>query len=187
MAATTGRRSFALSVIGTLGTLIGLGYLVVAERFMLPPPESSSGLQLVGNSSDFQTGAMKFFTYLGDAGFPDGVYVGRLTQGLVAYDEHCAHLQCPVQWNAGIQEFLCPCHGSIYNIEGQRIGGPAPHPLNFHKVVEKNGKVYVGAIIQWGTAEWTAMAESLGLIGKWVPGTIPGTVQYSVTQPGSGG
>ena len=182
VAATMGRRGFAMGVIGTLGTLVGLGYLVVAERFMLPPPETNYTMQLIGQSSDFQAGQMKFFTYLGDAGFPDGVYVGRLTTGLVAYDEHCAHLQCPVQWNPGIQEFLCPCHGSIYNISGQRIGGPAPHPLNFHQIVEKNGKVYIGRILQWGTPEWNKMAESLGLLGKWVPGSVPGTVRWSVTE-----
>jgi len=168
-------------VVGTIGTLIGLGYLFVAERFMLPPPETNNSLQAIGPSSAFPNGQMQFFNYLGDGGFPDGVYVVRLDQGLVAYDEHCAHLQCPVQWTASIQEFLCPCHGSIYNVFGQNIGGPAPHPLNFHRILEKDGQVYIGGIVQWGTSEWENMARSLGLVGKWVPGTIPGTVRWSVT------
>lgn len=176
----TGRRNFALGVIGSIGTLIGLGYLVVAERFMLPPPESAAILQKAGTSADFPTNQVKLVTYTGEANFPDGVYVVRLDQGLVAYDEHCAHLQCPVQWNQGTQTFNCPCHGSVYNIYGQNIGGPAPHPLDFHKVVEQNGEVWVGGIIPWGTAEWYAESRKLGLLGKWVPGPVPGTIRWSV-------
>jgi len=178
--AQTGRREFALGVIGAIGTVIGLGYLFVAERFMLPPPESAAVLQNVGSSAAFANGQVQLVTYTGEANFPAGVYVVRLDQGLVAFDEHCAHLQCPVQWNQGSQEFLCPCHGSIYNLFGQNIGGPAPHPLDFHKIVEQAGSVFVGGIVPWGTPEWTSMATALGLIGKWVPGTVPGTVRWSV-------
>ena len=177
----TGRRSFVLGVLGAVGTLIGLGYAFVAERFMLPPPESASTLQKVGNSQDFQPGNVQLVVYSGDGGFPDGVYVVRLPSNnlIAAYDEHCAHLQCPVQWTQGTQTFNCPCHGSVYNIEGTNTAGPAPHPLNYHRVVEHNGEVWVGGLVAWGTAEWKAMALKLGAGGGWVPGTIPGTIRWS--------
>ena len=41
----------------------------------------------------------------------------------------CAHLGCPVRWviNAdGEGEFLCPCHGGIYDINGGWVGDRRP-------------------------------------------------------------
>ncbi len=175
----TGRRGFVIGVLSTVGGLLALGYAFVAERFMLPPPESASTMQKVGASGDFVAGQVKMVQYLGDGGFPDGVYVARTDKGLLALDEHCAHLQCPVQWTAGVREFLCPCHGSVYNQYGINVGGPAPHPLNFHKIVEDAGEVYIGGIVQWGTPEWTRMAQALGITGKWVAGSVPGTQRWS--------
>ncbi len=177
----TGRRSFVLGVLGAVGTLIALGYAFVAERFMLPPPESASTLQKVGTSQDFQPGDVKLVVYTGDGGFPDGVYMVRVpgSSALAAYDEHCAHLQCPVQWVAGTQTFDCPCHGSVYSIQGTNIAGPAPHPLNYHTVVEQNGEVYVGGIVPWGTPQWQALAVKWGTTGAWVPGAVPGTIRFS--------
>lgn len=176
----TGRRSFVLGVLGAVGTLITLGYAFVAERFMLPTPESASTLQKVGQSADWKPGDVKLVVYTHDGGFPDGVYVVRLSGGqLAAYDEHCAHLQCPIQWTPANSTFNCPCHGSVYDINGTNTGGPAPHPLNYHRVVENSGEVWVGGIIAWGTPEWHAIAVKNGASGGWVPGTVPGTIRWS--------
>ncbi len=164
-----GRRGFVTSVIGVVGGLLTLGYAFVAERFMLPPSEAASTWQSVGQSSDFATNEGKLVVYYGDSGFPDGVYIVRLAAGLVAYDEHCAHLQCPVQWvgsgSAGSSAvaFACPCHGSSYNIYGEVVGGPAPHALNYHHIKEESGTVSVGGIVPWGTTQWNAIAQSLGV------------------------
>lgn len=173
-----------MGVLGVVGTLIALGYAFVAERFELPPPEAASTLQKVGTSSQWQPGDVQLAVYTGDAGFPDGVYVVRLMTGqMAAYDEHCAHLQCPVQWTAGATPgsgtFNCPCHGSVYNFLGRNIAGPAPHPLNYHKVVEQGGEVWVGGIIPWGTREWHALALQHGALGGWVAGSVPGTLRWS--------
>ena len=168
-AQSVGRRGFLHTVIFGVGGLIALSYAVVAERFMLPPSEAASTWQQVGQSSDFALNQGKLVVYTGDDGFPDGVYIVRLASGLVAYDEHCAHLQCPVQWvgtgaaSPQATAFACPCHGSTYNIYGQVTGGPAPHPLNYHKIKEENGVVSVGGIVPWGTAEWNAIARSVGV------------------------
>ena len=60
----------------------------------------------------------------------------------------CAHLGCPVRWlvNAdGHGEFLCPCHGGIYDINGGWVGGPPPRGMyRYTQVkVESDGNVYV--------------------------------------------
>lgn len=42
----------------------------------------------------------------------------------------CPHLGCEPQWHKGQKLFICPCHHSIYQINGKRIGGPAPRPMD---------------------------------------------------------
>jgi menaquinol-cytochrome c reductase iron-sulfur subunit len=57
------------------------------------------------------------------------VYVLRRQGQLYAFSNICTHMQCDVHWDAGINYFLCPCHGGLYSITGQNIGGPPPQPL----------------------------------------------------------
>jgi menaquinol-cytochrome c reductase iron-sulfur subunit len=42
----------------------------------------------------------------------------------------CPHLGCHYDWHPEKNEFVCPCHGSIYSITGKVLGGPAPRPLD---------------------------------------------------------
>lgn len=48
----------------------------------------------------------------------------------------CTHLGCTVQWRGQVQEFACPCHGSLYNAQGNVIGGPAPRALSWYDLVQ---------------------------------------------------
>ena len=44
----------------------------------------------------------------------------------------CPHLGCTVPpFNTNTSSYNCPCHGSIYNYEGELIGGPAPRPMDY--------------------------------------------------------
>ncbi len=45
----------------------------------------------------------------------------------VAFSGTCTHAGCQVQFVNG--QFHCPCHGSVYDIQGRRIAGPAPQNL----------------------------------------------------------
>jgi Rieske Fe-S protein len=38
-------------------------------------------------------------------------------------------MQCPVRWEPPLGQFLCPCHGGLYAIDGTNVGGPPPKPL----------------------------------------------------------
>ncbi|HXA29511.1 MAG TPA: ubiquinol-cytochrome c reductase iron-sulfur subunit [Candidatus Angelobacter sp.] len=41
----------------------------------------------------------------------------------------CSHMQCNVHWDPSLGQFLCPCHGGLYDLNGLNIGGPPPSPL----------------------------------------------------------
>jgi len=48
----------------------------------------------------------------------------------IAISTRCAHLGCPVRFVQAAGNFICPCHGGVYDFEGQVIGGPPVRPLD---------------------------------------------------------
>ena len=57
------------------------------------------------------------------------VYVVKAGNNTKVFSNVCTHMQCPVRWQADLGQFLCPCHGGLYDITGKNIGGPPPKPL----------------------------------------------------------
>jgi len=46
----------------------------------------------------------------------------------------CTHAGCEASVSS--QEVVCPCHGSIYDANGNVLRGPAPSPLEHYAVSE---------------------------------------------------
>ena len=71
----------------------------------------------------------------------------ELLNSINVLSNSCAHLGCPVRWLAvqGHGEFLCPCHGGIYDINGGWVGGPPPRGMYRYTQVkiEEDGTLYV--------------------------------------------
>jgi cytochrome b6-f complex iron-sulfur subunit len=55
----------------------------------------------------------------------------------------CTHLGCTVPWIADEGRFVCPCHASAYDINGDVVSPPAPRPLDLYEVRIENGIVKV--------------------------------------------
>ena len=57
----------------------------------------------------------------------------------------CAHLGCPVRWFPEKHEFLCPCHGGLYDINGGYVGGPPPRGMYSYPQAEirEDGSLWV--------------------------------------------
>jgi menaquinol-cytochrome c reductase iron-sulfur subunit len=83
------------------------------------------------------------------------VWLVRRPDGSVtAYSPSCPHLGCGYRWFAQDQRFKCPCHGSVFDINGKVLGGPAPRPLDTLLVKQEDGRVLVRyEIFQVGTAQ----------------------------------
>ncbi len=50
-------------------------------------------------------------------------------EGIYAFVTVCTHLGCAVNFDASERLFRCPCHGSVFALDGKVLGGPAPAPL----------------------------------------------------------
>lgn len=62
----------------------------------------------------------------------------------VAMGTVCTHEGCTVEVRSG-SRFVCPCHGALYNWEGQPIAGPAFDPLPTFPAAPRDGAVWVKA------------------------------------------
>lgn len=62
----------------------------------------------------------------------------------VAFSAVCTHAGCPVQYDAPTVQFVCPCHGGVYDARtGSVRSGPPPAPLQRIPVTVANGRLLV--------------------------------------------
>lgn len=68
----------------------------------------------------------------------------RKEQGkVVCFSAVCPHLGCAVDYDASSHEFRCPCHKSVFGLDGKKISGPAKRGLDPLPVEEEKGRVLV--------------------------------------------
>lgn len=77
----------------------------------------------IGKLSDYQEGLSEKWKK------ERQVWVVRNERGLYVMISICRHLGCTPNWFQDKNVFLCPCHGSIFSIEGNVLGGPSPRLL----------------------------------------------------------
>jgi len=58
-----------------------------------------------------------------------GIYLIHAKEGFFALGAVCTHLGCLTVWKPELGIIACPCHGSKFKREGEKIEGPAPKPL----------------------------------------------------------
>jgi menaquinol-cytochrome c reductase iron-sulfur subunit len=152
----TRRRVFTIASQG-LGGLAAAGIVLPAVGFAVAPifHRGKERWEAVGPTSDFveETYRQVVFTEtegIGDAG-KTTAYVRRSSEELgeepgqfIAVSNRCVHLGCPVRFVEAAGNFICPCHGGVYDFQGKRIGGPPVRPLDQFQVRVRKGQVEVG-------------------------------------------
>lgn len=57
------------------------------------------------------------------------VYIDKQGDSYRAFSATCTHLGCRVTWNTEKSQYLCPCHGGVYDRDGKVVAGPPPTGL----------------------------------------------------------
>ncbi|HXY14444.1 MAG TPA: Rieske 2Fe-2S domain-containing protein [Terriglobales bacterium] len=63
-----------------------------------------------------------------------GIYIIHAKEGFLSLSAVCTHLGCLTAWKPELGIIACPCHGSKFKRDGQKIEGPAPRPLPWYRV-----------------------------------------------------
>ncbi|MCS7025678.1 MAG: ubiquinol-cytochrome c reductase iron-sulfur subunit [Bryobacteraceae bacterium] len=150
------RREFQITVIYGLSAIIGLGLAAPAAIYLLFPPRSKKQDQWVeaGTVSRLQIGVPEELVFRRKR--VDGWKVSsektsawvvrKSDRVVVAFAPQCTHLGCAFRWEERKKTFLCPCHTSNFDLEGNVIDGPAPRPLDRYEVRIEGDKLFLGAI-----------------------------------------
>jgi len=134
------RRSFLrLAWLGLGVAALGEAVGIVAS-FLRPrrrEPEAAGSLVVAGPLDAFTPGSV--------TAFPAGkFYLVRLADGgFLALHRQCTHLGCSVPWDEAAGRFACPCHASLFDLQGEVLAPPAPRPLDLFAVRIENGIVKV--------------------------------------------
>ncbi|HEY9723350.1 MAG TPA: ubiquinol-cytochrome c reductase iron-sulfur subunit [Oscillatoriaceae cyanobacterium] len=152
-AATLSRRNFLNTVVGALGAVItGVIAVPVAGYFLDPALRGKAGTaswvkltsmdQVAGSPTAFTIAAEKINGFMKE-NVQATIFAWVENGKPVAMTNVCTHLGCPVAWTPNDSEFHCPCHGSIFDKEGNVVHGPAPKSLPRFDTKVENGDLYV--------------------------------------------
>ncbi len=75
---------------------------------------------------------------------PEGrLYVVNAQGNLFALSQKCPHLGCRVPFCESSGRFECGCHGSIFDIGGEWIDGPAPRGMDRFQLTANDSQLLV--------------------------------------------
>jgi Rieske Fe-S protein len=151
-------RRNALAIGGqALGGLAAAGIVLPALGFAVAPmlEEPEETWEPVGPVANFPPDTYKpviitIVDGIGESG-KTTVYVRQGSEDLeeepteyIAISTRCAHLGCPVRYVEAAGNFICPCHGGVYDFQGKVTGGPPVRPLDRFQTRVADGQVEIG-------------------------------------------
>jgi menaquinol-cytochrome c reductase iron-sulfur subunit len=150
------RRAFYIGFINGVMGLIGLALAAPAAIYLLLPPKLRKEAEWV-ETADLSTipagtpteiaferkrvDGWQVTTAKATAWVVKGPY-----NEVVAFTPQCTHLGCAYHWDDPSHTFICPCHSSVFSIDGKVLGGPAPRPLDRYRTKIEAGKLEIGPV-----------------------------------------
>jgi len=126
--------SLAIGFLSLLGGMIA--YLFPSERRGLNP----TGRMRVALASEIPPGKGKQVIFHGEP-----VWILHLQGGFVALSAVCTHKGCIIGWDEKRRTLTCPCHGGLFDVNGNVLAGPPQRPLTRLRVEVLDGEVYLGS------------------------------------------
>jgi menaquinol-cytochrome c reductase iron-sulfur subunit len=150
------RRMFFGAMIYGLWAAIATALSIPAAIYLLFPPklrkenemtEAGDVTKMVPNSPVemvFRRNRIDGWRILSEKSTAWAVKLGN--GEVIAFAPQCTHLGCAYHWDDPKKQFLCPCHTSVFSIDGKVISGPAPRPLDRFEAKVQNNKLMLGEI-----------------------------------------
>ncbi len=147
------RRSFFRWVTRAAAGLIGLGLAIPLAGYVISPAlrrRAQSWVE-VGRLDTLSVGEpaqLEYVTIVRDgyieAKSQKAVWAVKQPDGAVTvFAPLCTHLGCGYHWDTTDRRFKCPCHGSVYDVTGEVLAGPAPRALDRLPTKIEEGRLLV--------------------------------------------
>jgi Rieske Fe-S protein len=183
------------AAIGAVVTLPVVGFMVLPSFTNVEEDEAD-----LGPIENFPEDEYVIATYLGNPAYGEvtrrTAFIrnnGQTDAGEPSFTilySRCVHLGCPVQPNGPIDEearkelkngvelrpvlaqsFGCPCHGGLYDAEGNRQAGPPVRSMDRYTFSIKNGRLVLGELYAVGNVSGTGASAQISRYPWSVPGT----------------
>lgn len=147
------RRAFFKWVTGLSSAFIGLSLAIPLIGYVISPAlkRRKESWMSVGKVEALPVGDPKDLNY--SMTVQDGWLEAKKTTAVWAlkhqdgtvtvFSPICPHLGCGYRWDSHDRQFKCPCHGSVYDVAGKVLDGPAPRPLDVLPSKIENGELLV--------------------------------------------
>jgi len=152
----TSRRAFHLAVIYGFGAVISFLVAIPTAFYLLIPPRLRAGSKYIeaGDVSQLTAGAPVEMSFQENR--LDGWklitekktawVVKEPNNRIVAFGPQCTHLGCAYHFENSQNQFVCPCHNSVFSIDGKVVSGPAPRPLDRYETRVQNNQLEIGQL-----------------------------------------
>jgi len=150
------RRAFHLAVIYAFGAMVSFLVAIPTVLYLLVPgrQRKTSNFIDAGDVSQLATGAPVEMSFQENR--LDGWklitekktawVVKEPNNRIVAFGPQCTHLGCAYHFENSQNQFVCPCHNSVFSIDGKVVSGPAPRPLDRYETRLQNSQLEIGQL-----------------------------------------
>jgi len=156
----TSRRNFFVGAIYAMGAAIAAGLGVPAVIYLFFPPKARKSeewvqigdvTRLVPNvpvEMAFRKNRIDGWKVISEKS--TAWVVKEPDNQIVAFGPQCTHLGCAYRFEEVRRAFLCPCHTSLFALDGRVLSGPAPRPLDRYDVRIDGNKLLIGRLNKGG-------------------------------------
>jgi len=150
------RRTFYIAFINGAMSLIGLALAVPAAIYLLFPPKLRKEAEWVqtadlasippGTPTEIAFNRKRVDGWKVTTEKATAWVVKQPNNDVVAFSPICTHLGCAYHWDDPSHTFVCPCHTSVFSMDGKVLSGPAPRPLDRYMTKIDAGKLEIGPV-----------------------------------------
>jgi Rieske Fe-S protein len=154
-----GRRGFIKAVTGWLGAALGALVAVPGLGFLAHPLRrdtvrgGKTPVRVAGADElkpdvplrcDVRGELLDAWSRIPDVKLGSCWLVKSEADGAVrAFSTVCPHLGCGIDWNKDKRQFVCPCHQSLFALDGRLVSGPSPRDLDELDVIPEASQLKV--------------------------------------------
>ena len=129
---STSRRDVLRNVLAGWFTLTALPTIYAVLRYVIPPASAEKDIESFRGAklSELTPNSSKLVKF----NQRPVIMVRTEDDRIRAFSAVCTHLGCTVEYKPEMRNFRCNCHGSVFDMNGTNIAGPAPKPLSPYRV-----------------------------------------------------